>query len=166
MKGLAPPKRHAQARPRNEHVHDDAAGTSTSRRVRVRGSSWFESGSRKSTKSKSKSGSGSGSGSIPPPYGTWLSWTAQTSLPSWVSTATIRLRYPVSRVRIPSPVPSIPIPIPTPTPTRACFAFDLFGRTQAQLRRHGGLWTNNPFAVDKPGNLPKLTRPVTLGELA
>ena len=39
-----------------------------------------------------------------------------SSMPSCVSTATIRLRHPVSHVRIPSRVLSIPIPIPTPTP--------------------------------------------------
>jgi hypothetical protein len=69
------------------------------------------------SESGSGSGSESGSESIPVLNGTWPSWTAQTSLPSFVSTATIRLRYPVSHVRIPSPVPAIPIPIATPTPT-------------------------------------------------
>jgi len=43
--------------------------------------------------------------------GTLPSWTSQTSLPSGVSTATIRLRYPVLNGRIPSCVPSIPRPI-------------------------------------------------------
>jgi hypothetical protein len=37
-------------------------------------------------------------------------------LPSFVSIATIRLRCPVSRVRIPSRLHSIPRPIATPTP--------------------------------------------------
>ena len=50
-------------------------------------------------------------------YGASPPSTAQTSLPSWVSTATARLPYPVSCVRIPSPVHSIPIPIATPTPS-------------------------------------------------
>ena len=42
----------------------------------------------------------------------WPSWTAQTSLPSCVNTAIIRLRYPVSHVRIPSRVLSIATPTP------------------------------------------------------
>jgi hypothetical protein len=45
---------------------------------------------------------------------------AQTSLPSFVSTATIQLRNPISRFRIPSRVPSIPRPIATPTPILLC----------------------------------------------
>ncbi len=89
-----------QARSRN--VHDDAASTSGCRSV--------------SSLSKSKSKSKSGSGSIPALVGAWPSWTAQASLPRCVSTATIRLRHPVFRVRIPSRVHSIPIAIATPTP--------------------------------------------------
>src|SRR5690606_28092234 len=38
------------------------------------------------------------------------------SLPSFVRTATIRLRCPVSHIRIPSRVPPIPKPIATPPP--------------------------------------------------
>ncbi len=70
----------------------------------------------RSVRSLSGSGSESGSESIPVLVGTWPSWTAQTSLPSCVNTAIIRLRYPVSHVRIPSRVLSIPRPIATPTP--------------------------------------------------
>ena len=77
-------------------------------RVRVRGG--------RSVRSLHKSGSGSESGSIPLLVGALPSWTAQTSLPSCDITATIRLRYPVSQVRIPSRVLSIPRPIATPTP--------------------------------------------------
>jgi hypothetical protein len=43
--------------------------------------------------------------------------TAQTSLPRCVSTAIMRLRYPVSHGPITSRLHSIPIPIPTPTPS-------------------------------------------------
>ena len=67
---------------------------------------------------ESGSGSESGSESIPVLVGSWPSWSAQTSLASGVSTATIRLGYPVLNVRIPSGVPSIPRPIATPTPIK------------------------------------------------
>ena len=46
-----------------------------------------------------------------------ISVAAQTPPPSLVSTTTIELRYPVSRVRIPSRVLSIPRPIANPTPS-------------------------------------------------
>ena len=73
-------------------------------------------------RSLSESGSGSGSESrksrksIPVLIGTWPLCTAQTLLSSCVGTPKIRLRYPVSHVRIPSRVPAIPRPIATPTP--------------------------------------------------
>ena len=68
------------------------------------------------------------SGSIPVLVGTWPSWTAQTSLPSCVNTAIIRLRYPVSRVRIPYPASIRYRGRSRPRP-RSCFAMDLFGQT-------------------------------------
>jgi hypothetical protein len=103
---LARPRNvHAHSEAVHVHVHDDAASTCTCtgtrgcRSVRSLPESW--------------SGSESGSESIPVLVG---SWTAQTSLASGVSTATIRLGYPVLNGRIPSRVPSIPRPIATPTP--------------------------------------------------
>jgi len=57
-----------------------------------------------------------------------------TSLPSYVRTATIRLRYPAFRVRIPSRVLSIPRPIATPTPI---------------LLRHEPFWTNRARLIQE-----------------
>ena len=65
----------------------------------------------------------------------FLSWsapdplsTAQTSLPSSLSTITTRLHDPVSHVRIPSRLHSIP------TPTPISLRLDLFGRLIARPR--------------------------------
>jgi len=65
---------------------------------------------------RSLSESKSVSGAIPALNGTRPSCTAQSSLLGIFRTAIIRLRYPVSRVRIPPRVHSKTIPIPTPMP--------------------------------------------------
>jgi hypothetical protein len=84
---LGPPRNvHVHSEAVHVHVHDDVASTSTSTSRSRNGCRSVRSWSKSKSKSKSKSESN------PALVGTSPSWTAQTSLPSCVSTATIRLR--------------------------------------------------------------------------